>query len=74
MRFKLTEELQENIEMLRQIRSDESAAPSVRVQAAQALIKMLTLQKEEEQGKGSDTPTPAGILEKIREEKGKAHK
>lgn len=70
MRFKLTEELQTNIEMLRQIRDDNSTPPAVRVQAMQSLIKMMQLQNAESVTEAeTQRPTPADIMARIRAEK-----
>lgn len=67
MRFKLTEELQTNIEMLRQIRDDNSTPPAVRVQAMQSLIKMMQLQNAEATTETEiQRPTPADIMARIR--------
>lgn len=71
MRFKLTDELKTNIKLLREIRSDESASPAVRVQAMQALVKMMQTCDEIERAQGTeDRPTPGDILAKIRAKNG----
>lgn len=67
MRFKLTEELETNIDMLASIRNDNTVSPAVRVQAMQAMIKMMKeLADEKSKGVGTEKLTPADILQKIR--------
>lgn len=63
MRFKLTDELDTNIRILRDIRDDESAAPAVRIQAIQALAKMMSISNEVSP---ETATTEADIMTKIR--------